>query len=189
MKVNYISAPPLCREKINKLMPRFILPLSSQRENNCRVNKHCLAWWLMDQFGSLIFTCRWWIHTDEAASGQKRILSWISSSSASAKQMAPRAAGLLHINAWLLCVAIWRSARWLGDFRDKYGFSFMLRRPSSQLRMVITYMQMRWRSFSMDASAACVHVWLVLESRTLKHAQFQLERTITHCFIESNWLV
>lgn len=74
MKVNYISALPLCREKLNKLMPRFILPLSSQRENNCRVNKHCLDWWLMEQFGSLIFTSRWWIHTDEAAGGQKRVL-------------------------------------------------------------------------------------------------------------------
>lgn len=28
----------------------------------------------MDQFELLIFTCRWWIHTDEAASGQKRVL-------------------------------------------------------------------------------------------------------------------
>lgn len=116
-------------------------------------------------------------------------VSWISSSSASAKQMAPRAAGLLHINAWLLCVAIWRSAHWLGDFRDKYGFLFTLHRLSSQLRTVITHMQMRWRSFSLDASAACAHVWLVLESRTLKHAQFQPKTTITHCFIESNWLM
>lgn len=115
MKVNYISALPLCREKLNKLMPRFILPLSSQRENNCRVNKHCLDWWLMDQFGSLIFTCRWWIHTDEAAGSQKRVLTK-SPGSPPALPQPNRWLPELQASSTLMCdYCVWRSEDLLVD--------------------------------------------------------------------------
>lgn len=168
MKVNYISALPLCREKLNKLMPRFILPLSSQRENNCRVNKHCLDWWLMEQFGSLIFTSRWWIHTDEAAGGQKRVLAESPGSPPALPQPNRWLSELQASSTLMRDYCVWRSEDLLVDSVIlETNMDFCLCFTDSQLRTVITHMQMRRRSFSMDASAACAQVWLVLESNWL----------------------